>query len=208
MSTPHHSQYIPPQASVDRDLRHVLGLTDDHIARLRVLVQQLRGDTHLINYFCDVCKATVAPGQERFHCLDCSDYDMCASCIRQSGHTRGHRIKIYTVGVPDSGRPFIPTAHEDPLLSQVFGSGQPFASAPIDTGDYDSSALQQDKTRTDAFERLLGVSRTLLAWWELLSQQCAKEGQSPAPRPPKEYAASVQSDGQELSAFLTQLLLK
>lgn len=58
-------------------------------------------DESLFYYVCDNCKKDIKPGSQRYHCLQCPDYDLCGDCLRlqnqQAFHTTSHAFEEFGV---------------------------------------------------------------------------------------------------------------
>jgi hypothetical protein len=134
--------------------------------------QRLLSDSN-INYVCDQCNRQFTPGEDRFHCFDCNDYDACALC--QEDHTLlFHRMA--KISLPVSANQ-TSTPAEDLLVADLLKPTHCVVS---------TTTAEQPKTDQTMVWCKLRIQRFLLSvlhWWSLFRATCSFRDRLPATIP-------------------------
>lgn len=146
-------------------------LAQDYSALKRAMAEIVHARRRLlrdqtINFFCDVCKHQFEPGEDRYHCFDCQDFDVCSRC-RDRHELPFHRVALISPTLNLAGAAAVKDPLVDILLKPTPGSFAP--SAPT----VSSQPPRIDQGVIWCNNRLRRFLYAVLHWWPVFRAMCA-----------------------------------
>ena len=129
--------------------------------------QRLFGDSG-ITFVCDNCNRQFEPGESRYHCFDCQDFDVCVSC--RGCHTIPfHRVEMKSpVAVVSRD---VPVTGNDPLIDSLLGATTDTVMA-TSMATLVPSPPKIDQTVVWSTNRIRRFLAAALHWWPLFRTSC------------------------------------